>query len=167
MDLGSILGSNIFTWIILPALIFTARIFDVTLGTIRIVFVSRGKKFLAPVFGFFEVLIWLLAIGQIMKNLTNVFCYLAYAGGFATGNFVGLYLEEKLAMGILVIRVITSRDASEMTELLREQGYGVTSVDAQGVTGKVNLIFMIIKRNQLGKVVKVIQRFHPQAFYSV
>jgi uncharacterized protein YebE (UPF0316 family) len=167
MDLGSILGSNIFTWIILPALIFTARIFDVTLGTIRIVFVSRGKKFLAPVFGFFEVLIWLLAIGQIMKNLTNVFCYLAYAGGFATGNFVGLYLEEKLAMGILVIRVITGRDASEMIEYLREQGYGVTNVDAQGVSGKVNLIFMIIKRRQFRKVVEVIQRFHPQAFYSV
>jgi len=167
MDLSSILESNLFTWVILPALIFTARIFDVTLGTIRIVFVSRGKKVLAAIFGFFEVLIWLLAIGQILKNLTNVFCYLAYAGGFATGNFVGLYLEEKLALGTLVIRLITGEDASSLTEILREQGYGVTSVDAQGATGKVNLVFMIIKRTQFRKVVKIIRSFHPRAFYSV
>lgn len=167
MNLGSLLESNLFTWVVLPLLIFTARIFDVTLGTIRIVFVSRGKKFLAPVFGFFEVLIWLLAIGQIMKNLTNVFCYLAYAGGFATGNFRGLYLEEKLARGTLVIRVITNKDASEMTKFLRAKGYGVTSVDAHGVSGKVNLVFMIIKRSELRKVVEIIQAYHPQAFYSV
>ncbi len=167
MDLSSLLESNLFTWVVLPVLIFTARIFDVTLGTIRIVFVSRGEKVLAAIFGFFEVLIWLLAIGQILKNLTNVFCYLAYAGGFATGNFVGLYLEEKLALGTLVIRLITGEDASEMTEFLRGRGYGVTSVDAQGISGKVNLVFMIIKRNQFRKVVKIIRSFHPRAFYSV
>jgi uncharacterized protein YebE (UPF0316 family) len=167
MELNSVLNSNLFTWIILPGLIFVARILDVTLGTIRIVFVSRGKKFLAPVFGFFEVLIWLLAIGQIMKNLTNVFCYLAYAGGFATGNFVGLYLEEKLAMGLLVLRVITSRDATELVEFMRAQGYGVTSVDAHGVSGKVDLVFMIIKRSELRSIEGIIQKFHPQAFYSV
>jgi uncharacterized protein YebE (UPF0316 family) len=167
MDLSSILESNLFTWVILPVLIFTARIFDVTLGTIRIVFVSKGKKLLAAVFGFFEVLIWLLAIGQILKNLTNIFCYLAYAGGFATGNFVGLYLEEKLALGTLVIRLITGEDASSLTSFLRERGYGVTIVDAQGVTGKVHLVFMIIKRSQFRKVVKIIRSYHPRAFYSV
>lgn len=167
MDLTSLLDSNLFTYLILPLLIFAARIVDVSLGTIRIVFVSRGKKFLAPVFGFFEVLIWLLAIGQIMKNLSNIACYLAYAGGFATGNFVGLYLEEKLAMGSLVIRAIISQDASELIEFLRARGYGVTSVDAHGISGKVNLVFMVIKRSELRKVVDLIQEFHPQAFYSV
>ncbi len=119
------------------------------------------------VFGFFEVLIWLLAIGQIMKNLTNVFCYLAYSGGFATGNFVGLYLEEKLAMGMLVLRLITNQDASELVDFLRKEGYGVTNVDAHGISGKVNIIFMVIKRADLARVVRIIQRFHPQAFYSV
>lgn len=167
MDISEILDSQLFTWVVLPLLIFFARILDVTLGTIRIVFVSRGKKFLAPIFGFFEVLIWLLAIGQIMKNLTNVFCYLAYAGGFATGNFVGLYLEEKLAMGMLVLRLITNRDASQLVDFLRKEGYGVTSVDAQGISGKVNIVFMIIKRGDLAKVVRTIHEFHPRAFYSV
>jgi len=167
MDTGSFLNSGLFTYLVLPLLIFTARIFDVTLGTIRIVFVSRGKKFLAPLFGFFEVLIWLLAIGQIMKNLNNVVCYVAYAGGFATGNFVGLYLEEKLAMGSQVLRAIINQDASELIELLRARGYGVTCFDAHGISGKVNLVFMIIKRSELRKVVDFIQGFHPGAFYSV
>lgn len=167
MGTSSLLDSNLFTYLILPLLIFLARIMDVTLGTIRIVFVSRGKKFLAPLFGFFEVLIWLLAIGQIMKNLNNVACYLAYAAGFAAGNYVGLYLEEKLAMGNLVLRAIVSREATELIEFLRARGYGVTSVDAHGVSGKVNVIFMIIKRSELRKVVDFIQRFHPRAFYTV
>jgi uncharacterized protein YebE (UPF0316 family) len=167
MDTTSLLNSSLFTYLILPLFIFFARIIDVSLGTIRIVFVSRGKKFLAPAFGFFEVLIWLLAIGQIMKNLNNVACYLAYAGGFATGNFVGLYIEEKLAMGNLVLRAIISREATELIEFLRARGYGVTSVDAHGVSGKVNLVFMVIKRSELRKVVDFIQRFHPRAFYSV
>ncbi len=167
MDMSALMDSRYFTYLVLPLLIFVARVLDVTLGTIRIVFVSRGKKFLAPVFGFFEVLIWLLAIGQIMKNLTNVVCYLAYAGGFATGNFVGLYLEEKLAMGILVVRAFINQDASELIEFLRARGYGVTNVDGQGISGKVNLVFMIIKRSELSKVTGIIRRYHPQAFYSV
>lgn len=167
MDLNSFLDSSLFTYLVLPLLIFCARILDVTIGTIRIVFVSRGKKFLAPLFGFFEVLIWLLAIGQIMKNLSNVFCYLAYAGGFATGNFVGLKIEEKLAMGNLVLRTIISQDASELVEFLRSQGYGVTCMDARGSSGPVHVVFMIILRSELRKVVGFIRQFHPQAFYSV
>jgi uncharacterized protein YebE (UPF0316 family) len=98
-------GSPVFAWVILPLLIFAARICDVTLGTLRIIFVSRGKKLLAPLLGFFEVSIWLLAISQIMQNLNNPVCFLAYAGGFAMGNFVGILIEDKLAMGILVIRI--------------------------------------------------------------
>lgn len=167
MDTASFLNSGLFTYLVLPLLIFLARIFDVTLGTIRIVFVSRGKKFLAPLFGFFEVLIWLLAIGQIMKNLNNAVCYVAYAGGFAAGNFIGLYLEEKLAMGTQVLRAIISQDATELIEFLRSRGYGVTNVEAHGISGKVNLVFMIIKRSELRKVVDFIQQFHPGSFYSV
>lgn len=163
----AIFGSTAFKWIILPLLIFTARVFDVTCGTMRIVFISRGRKFLAPFFGFFEVLIWLIAITQIMKNLTNAFYYLVYAGGYATGNFVGLFIEEKLAMGVQVLRVITNRDASELVEFLRSSGYGVTSVEAQGISGRVNLLFMIVRRNVLPHAIRIIRRFNPNAFYSV
>lgn len=159
--------STIFTWVIVPFLIFAARILDVTLMTLRIIFVSRGKRLLAPAFGFFEVLIWLLAIRQIMQNLNNPATYLAYAAGFATGNFIGLYLEEKLALGILVIRIITARDAAELIAHLWAAGYGVTSVEAEGATGRVKLIFTVIKRKDLDQVVGTINRLNPKAFLSV
>ena len=91
--------SHFFAWVVLPILIFLARICDVSLGTVRLIFVSRGFKYLAPVIGFFEVLIWILAMTQIMQNLTNPICYLGYAGGFATGNYIGILIAEKLSLG--------------------------------------------------------------------
>ena len=102
----------VFNWVILPALIFVSRIFDVSFGTLRIIFVSRGKRSIAPFLGFFEVLIWLLAISQIMQNLNNFACYIAYAGGFAMGNYIGMRIEEKLAMGTMIIRVFLVGDGN-------------------------------------------------------
>ncbi len=162
-----ILDSNIFSWVILPLLIFCSRIIDVSLGTVRIIFVSRGNRIIAPLLGFFEVLIWLIAIGKIMQNLTNVAAYIAYAGGFATGNFLGIVIEQKLAVGLLAIRVITSKDASSLIQNMKEAGYGVTVVDAVGNTGKVNLLYSVIKRSKVRDVVEMIKRFNPKAFYSV
>lgn len=161
------LNSEIFAWIILPILIFTARILDVTLGTIRIIFISRGEKYLAPLFGFFEIIIWLFALGQIMQNLTNIAYYVAYAGGFAMGNFAGIYIENKMAMGTLVVRIITKKDASELINSLKSIGYGVTSVDAEGATGQVKIVFTIIKRKEVNNVVGIIKRFNPKAFFSI
>ena len=89
-------------------LIFLARICDVSIGTMRIIFVSKGKRNIAPILGFFEVLIWITAISKIMENLDNYVNFIAYAAGFATGNFVGMIIEEKLAMGILMIRVFAN-----------------------------------------------------------
>lgn len=160
-------GSEIFVWVILPALIFLARVFDVTLGTMRIIFVSRSKRFLAPLFGFFEILIWLLAIVQIMQNLTNITYYIAYAGGFALGNFVGICIEDKMAMGTLLVRIITKMDADNLIESLKSRSYGVTSVDAEGATGRVKLIYTIIKRKDVNDVVGIIKKFNPKAFFSV
>lgn len=160
-------NSQTFSLIILPVLIFTSRIIDVTFGTLRIIFISRGEKFIAPVFGFFEILIWLLAIAQVMTNLTNVTYYLAYAGGFAMGTFVGIYLEEKLAMGTLIVRIITKKEANELVENLKSKGYGVTSFDGQGARGPVKLIFTTIKRKDVYKVVEIIKCFNPKAFYSI
>ncbi len=96
----------IFNYLILPLLIFLSRVVDVSLGTIRIIFVSKGFKFLSLVIGFFEVLIWLVAINQIWGNFTNIWLYLAYAAGFATGNYVGIWLDEKISLGNVMIRII-------------------------------------------------------------
>jgi uncharacterized protein YebE (UPF0316 family) len=137
------------------------------MDTMRILFISRGKRIIAPLLGFVQVLIWLLAIRQIFLNLSNVACYIAYAGGFATGTLVGILLEEKLAIGIQVIRVITRHDATKLIEVLKQQGYGVTSVDGHGTSGKVNIIYTIVKRQDIPKVVSLIVRFNPKAFYTV
>lgn len=166
MDM-TFLDSELFRWMILPALIFVARILDVSIGTIRIVFVSRGNKLVAPLLGFFEVLIWLLAIGQIMRNLSNIACYLAYGGGFAAGTFIGLLIEEKLAIGVVLVRIITGRDATELIANLRAAQYGVTSIPAQGESGRVDVVYTVIRRSRLDDVIDIIKRFNPKAFYSI
>lgn len=154
-------------WVVLPLFIFLARVVDVTLGTLRILFVARSMKLLAPLTGFFESLIWLLAIGQIIQSLTNVSLYIAYAAGFAFGNYVGIYIEEKIAMGLLCVRTITRDDATDLIEYLKDRQFGVTSVSASGVSGQVRLILSIIKRKDLNKIISIIREKTPHAFVSV
>ncbi len=165
--LNSIYESATFTYIILPFLIFIARICDVTIGTVRIVMVAKGQKILAPVLGFFEVLIWLLAISRIFENLDNWVCYLAYGAGFAAGNYIGLYVEERLAMGIIKIQIITSKPADLLIEKLVAAGYGITHQDAKGGVDHVSIIYSIIKRTELPQMVEHIKTYNPNAFYSV
>ena len=160
-------GSDLYVYFLLPLLIFLARICDVTIGTMRIIMVSKGKKLLAPVLGFFEVLIWVMAIGKIMQNLSNPVCYIAYAGGFAIGNYVGMKVEEKLAMGLIVIRIITQKDASELIKALRDMGFGITEIDAIGKDKKVHVIYSIIKRHDVSVVTERINHFNPKAFYTI
>ena len=161
------LSNASFQLIILPILIFISRIFDVTLGTIRIIFVAKGMKILAPLIGFFEVLIWLIAMGQIMKNLTNPINYLAYAGGFAAGNFVGIYMENKLAMGIMLLRIITKKKAKELIQFFRADGYQVTNVSAESNDGLVEIIFLPIRRKELPAIIDMIKTFNPAAMYTI
>ena len=159
--------SDLFNWIILPLLIFLARVVDVSLGTMRIISLSRGLRKIAPVLGFIEILIWLLAIRQIFNHLNNPMCYIGYAGGFATGIFIGMTIEQKLAMGLRVIRVITRKDASKLIDTLRNSGFGVTVTDAAGNTGKVKIIFTVVKRTDINEILARIKQFNPKAFYSI
>ncbi|MBE0649615.1 MAG: DUF2179 domain-containing protein [Bacteroidales bacterium] len=156
-----------FTYLLLPFLIFCSRILDVSLDTLRIVFVSKGNKVVAPILGFFEVLIWLIAITRIMQNLDNVTCYIAYAAGFATGNYVGLRIEQKLALGIHMFRIITQKDASSLIKSLKEHGFGATVIEAEGKEGGVHIIYSIVKRSDNKTIIEIINKFNPQAFYSV
>ncbi|MDX2003501.1 MAG: DUF2179 domain-containing protein [Chitinophagales bacterium] len=167
MDLFASFDSSIVKWIIIPLLIFLARICDVTIGTLRIVFLSKGNKRIAPLLGFFEVLIWLIAIGQVMKNLNSPAAYIGWAAGFATGNYIGLWLEERLALGQVVIRFITPMAADDIVERIRHMGYRVTLVDAHGASGKVSLIFMVVHRKDVDQIIHFITQFNPKAFYSI
>jgi len=164
---NSFFDSNLFTLGLIPFLIFLARICDVSIGTIRIIFVSKGNKRIAPILGFFEVLIWITAISKIMQNLDNYVNYVAYAAGFATGNFVGMIIEEKLAVGIQMIRIITNKRGNELVQSLNSKGYGATSVEAKGAKEKVHLIYSIVQRQELDRVIQIIDTVNPKAFYTI
>ncbi len=156
-----------FPLLILPLLVFLARIIDVSIGTLRIIFVSKGLKNFAAILGFFESLIWLLAVTQVMQNLNSWQTYVAFALGFAAGNYVGVALEERIAIGNMLIRVITRKEADELVNVLWKAGYGVTSVDALGESGPVKLIFTIAKRKNLAKILAIIKKYNPNAFYTI
>ncbi len=167
METTFLIDSPLFTWVILPLLIFFARIMDVSIGTLRLIFVSKGFKFYAPILGFFEVIIWLLAIGQIMQHLDNVVCYIAYGLGFATGNFLGILLEERMSLGTVLIRVVPKADTTSLINRLREKSFGASLVDIEGMTGKLKMIFAIVKRKDLKEVMGIIRDYHPQAFVTI
>jgi uncharacterized protein YebE (UPF0316 family) len=158
---------NVFAYVILPLLIFTARICDVSLGTIRVIFITRGFRYIAPVLGFFEISIWLLAISQIFRDLSNPVSYLAYAGGFATGTFVGMWLEDRLSIGTVMIRVVTEKETDDLINQLKERRYGVTTVDAMGALGAVQIILTIVQRTSVPEVISLVKQFNPHSFYTI
>jgi len=159
--------TTVYQWVLLPLLIFTARICDVSMDTVRIMLLHRSKKALAPLIGFVQVLIWLLAFRQIIIHLYNPLCYIGFAGGFATGTYVGMLIEERLAIGFQVLRLITRKDASVLIATLRDHGYGVTSVEGAGASGRVDIIYMIVRRAEIPKLIALVQGFNPQAFYTI
>ena len=156
-----------YVWVGLPLLIFLARVFDVTLGTLRIIFTSRGMRNLAPVLGFIETFVWIVAVSSLVKHAQNVAAYVGYAGGFAIGTFVGMFLENKLAMGTVTVRAIIKRDPKELIGALYKAGFGVTAVKGQGASGIVKIIYTTIKRQDLPVVIEVFHQMLPGAFLSV
>ena len=155
------------TWVFLPLLVFLARFIDVSLGTVRIILLSRGRKYLAPLLGFVEVLIWITVVSQVVGGAQNIVAYVAYAAGFAAGNYAGMLIEEKLAIGTLVVRMILSQNGTVLVERLRAEGYGATYVDGHGASGPVMLIYTVVLRKELARVVNLIQEVHPKAFFTV
>lgn len=158
---------EVFNYVIMPILIFCARVMDVSINTLRIMFVMNGKKKIAPILGFFESLIWLLAIGQIFQNINNPMSYVAYAGGFAMGTFVGMTIEEKLALGRVLVRVITPEPMPSLIEYMKEHNFRFTSVGAEGRYGKVNLLFTVMKRDDLTGFIGKVKSINDKAFYTI
>jgi uncharacterized protein YebE (UPF0316 family) len=159
--------TDLFSYVILPLLIIVARISDVSFGTLRIVMVSKGEKLIAPLLGFFEVIIWLITMSKVIQNIDNWVAYVAYGVGFACGNYIGLIIEEKLAVGIVRLQIITRTNADQLIVKLRENGYGITYNEAHGSEGKVAVIYSIIKRSNINNVISLISQYNPQAFYSI
>lgn len=156
-----------FNWIILPLLIFLSRLADVTMATLRHIFISKGLKKIVPLLGFFEVLIWLVAMRQVFSHLNNAACFIAWAAGFSAGTYLGMYIDEQLALGTQVIRIITGENTEKLTAAFKEAGQGVTIVDGHGARGPVKLLFTVVRRSDKINVIALIHQHTPGAFYSI
>ena len=167
MNLPDFMDSNIYSWVVLPLLIFVARICDVSLDTLRILFINRNLRYWAAICGFFGVMIWLLVIREIFQQINNPLCFIAYPAGFASGNIVGLMIENRLSLGKVIVRIITHLEAEDLVAKLRSDGYGLTVLDAEGATGPVKLIFTVMERHDIPLVVETIKKYNPHTFYSV
>ena len=159
--------AELYTWIFLPLLIFVARVIDVTLGTLRIIFTSRGARKLAPLLGFVEVFIWVAVISQMVKGVNHVVAYLAYAAGFAAGNYVGMWIENRLALGTMVLRIILAKSGDTLADALHQAGHGVTMVDGMGANGPVKLLYTIVRRKYLPNVLEIVHQTTPKAFIAI
>lgn len=158
---------DIFSWVVVPLLIFIARVMDVSLGTLRFIFLSKGYRKLAPLLGFVEVLIWVIAVREVLLNLRNIACFLAYGAGFAAGNYVGMWLEEKLSIGMVLLRVVIRNHHEAFTTFMKENHYGYTLVDGEGTVERVKILFSVLKRKSLKHVLAALARTNPRAFYTV
>jgi uncharacterized protein YebE (UPF0316 family) len=150
-----------------PILIFLLRIGDVSLATLRLISAVRGRKLLAASVGFVEVSIWIVVVATVVRNLHSPLLVLAYAGGFATGTWVGMTIEEKLALGLAEVQVVSRAAGVEIAEALREAGFGVTEMLGQGREGRVEIIYTVVRRSSLKKVTSVVDLWDPQAFVRV
>ena len=161
------ISENIFSYVLLPLLIFLARITDVSINTIRIIYVLGGRRATATILGFFESFIWLMAIRQIFEHLDNWICYVAYPGGFAMGILVGMMIEERIAYGKVIVRIITRKDVNELIAYLNDNQFRYTKVDAEGPDGHENLVFTVLQRERLEDLLIEMKEILPTAFYTI
>ena len=167
MDFDTLMNTWMWEWIIMPLLICCSRVLDVSIGTVRVVFVSKGLKYFAPIVGFFEVLLWIIIVSQVMKNLSNPLYYVAYAAGFSVGTFIGLNIDEKLSIGIASIRIITNRRVDEILTTLRSKNFGVTRLRGEGAFGPVDFLFTITDRIHINEVTEIVKNIDPNIFYVI
>jgi uncharacterized protein YebE (UPF0316 family) len=156
------------TAVLLTALlIFVMRMIDVSMGTIRMIMITRGMRRQAVMIGFVEITIWVLAISQVINNLDNVINILAYAGGFATGTYVGMRIEDRLALGIVSVHIISRNHGHEIAEKVRAGGFGATEVEARGQSGPVTMIAVVAPRKDVPQVIRLANTVDATAFVAI
>lgn len=157
---------EVYPWL-LPVIIFFGRICDVTLGTLRIIFVSKGEKKKAPIVGFFEVFIWVVIISQVFSHADSLIAYISYAAGYAAGNYVGILVENKIAFGVQLFRVYAKKNGHELTKILNKNGFGSTYIKGEGAVSEVGIVETVVSRKAGGRVIEIINEFDPNAFYLI
>lgn len=150
-------------------LIFGARVVDMSLDVIRMLLLTRGRKLQASLVGFLEVSIFIMILNYVLQDgLTDPGKIVAYAAGFATGNLVGGVMEERMAMGYASLQVFPPVDkVDELTALFRKEGFGVTLVTGEGRDGYRKILFLFLKRKNLSRALRVVNRYDPKIFFSV
>jgi uncharacterized protein YebE (UPF0316 family) len=151
----------------LPLIVFVARICDVSIGTIRTICVVRGMRLIAACLGFFEVLIWVTAISGVITHLDKPLSTIAYAAGFATGNWVGMWLEGQLALGHQVVRLISYDRDNGLAGHLRQAGYVVTELEGHGRDAPVKICFVAAPRRVVPDLLQHATRADPQVFATI
>lgn len=146
--------------------IFGFRVLNIALDTLRMIFTLRGMKVLSWVVGFMVSLIYVLLLTSVLSNLNNPLYIISYAAGFATGGVVGMWIEERLALGFTNIQIISSRRGAVMAEKLRENGFGVTEIPARGKDGMVSMLSLSVRRKQVVEVEKVVNECDEAAFVT-
>ncbi len=152
-------------WITL--LIFFARLTDVSIGTVRHLCVIRGRRKTAGMLGFVEASIWVLATSSVFAHLGNVFNVFAFAGGFACGNMLGMWIEEQLAIGVRTVRLISRDSSREIVEALREADFKVTTVEGRGAFGPVEIALVIVARKSVEGVIEIARRIDEHVVVTV
>jgi uncharacterized protein YebE (UPF0316 family) len=150
-----------------PIVIFCLRIVDVSLDTMRVLLAVRGSRGVAAILGFFQALIWIVAVGNAIKHLDSIWHVLGYAGGYGMGTMIGITIERALAYGLSTVRIVSRYGGVEIAEALRERGYGVTEMPGYGREGRVEIITSTVQRQHLDEVMEIVDRFDPNAMVSV
>jgi uncharacterized protein YebE (UPF0316 family) len=159
-------------WLVIPALlmpfvIFALRVSDMSLDTLRVLFVIRGRKSLAWLLGFFQSALWVVAITSVLSNLDNLWNVVGYASGFATGNVVGMTIEEHLAIGHGHMRIISSRRGRAIAEAIRRAGYAATELAGRGKDGTVSVINCSVRRRDIQDLRNQVHAIDPEAFLTI
>lgn len=150
-----------------PLVILLARIVDVSLDTLRVLFAFRGRRVVSGILGFFQALVFIVAVGTAIRHLDSLGHVLGYATGFAIGTIVGITIERALAYGLATVRVVSRHAGVEIAEGLREQGYGVTEFGGYGKEGRVEFLHSVVHRSHLDEVLRIVDGHDPDAFVTV
>ena len=148
-------------------MVFGLRITDMSMDTLRVLFVVRGRKQVAWVLGFFQSAVYVIAIAKVLSNLGNPLTVLGYAAGFATGNVLGMFVEERLAVGHVQLQIVTQRRGMALAKALRDGGYGVTEIAAHGKDGMVHLLTASVLRKDVAKAQAIVHETDEEAFVTL
>ena len=150
-----------------PLVVFLLRVTDVSMATVRMLLIMRNRRILAPLIGFVEILIWVTAIGIVVQHLQSPLHIVGYAAGFATGNYLGLRLEERLALGLATVRAMVRSGGAALAATLRDDGFGVTEMIGAGKDGPVEVLYSVLPRRQVTRYLALVDQGAPDSFVVV